>query len=219
MDKQEAIAAVKACMAADDENQCTGCPGDEGLVCKYIDYSDPKVYIPYKLIQGILDILENDDGGYKSGVNDVWDAMRKISLNFDGAPSVDDLRGLFGTAVAVNIIRDFEPQTVIERIKNFSLNKLKDVSIGDEVERVDDGQKFVVVRWSSDGSVYLIDHDGVVQWYLPTGFKKTGRHYGSLPRMLKMIGGGNDDASELHDIIQKAVDKGYGGATVKEEKL
>lgn len=192
MDKQEVIMALKAC-AKDDDN-CGGCPGEEGLFCKYMNSGDPEVYIPYGLIQGILDILENDDGGYKSGVNDAWDAVRKILLVFDGALSADDLQGLFGTAVAAKILRDFEPQTVIERIKNFSLNKLKDVSVGDEVERVNDGQKFVVVQMAFDGSVYLMDGDGFVALYLPTGFKKTGIHYGSLLHMLKMIGGGTDDA-------------------------
>ena len=104
MDKQEAITALKACMSEDDVNQCTGCPGDDGLLCKYISYSDPKVYIPYKLLHGILDILENDDGGYKSGVNDAWDAVRKILLVFDGALSAEDLQGLFGTAVAAKLL-------------------------------------------------------------------------------------------------------------------
>ena len=186
--------ALKACMDEENEDQCTGCPGDDGLLCKYIKRDAPRVDIPYMLLQGILDILENDDGEYKSGMNDAWEAVRKICLDFDGAPSANDLKGLFGTTMVAKIIRDFEPQTVIERLKNLSLNELKDVFIGDEVERVDDGQKFVVVRVSSEGSVYLMDRDGFVLWYPPKGFKKTGMHYGSLSRMLKMIGGVTDDA-------------------------
>lgn len=194
MDRQKAITALKACMAEDDENQCTGCPGDDGLFCKYMNSGDSEVHIPYGLIQGILDILENDDGGYKSGVNDVWDAVRKIFLDFDGAPSVDDLKALFGTSIGTKIIRDFEPQKVIELFKNFSLNTLKDVSVGDEVERVNDGQKFVVTRVSSNGGVYMMDRDGFVGRYPQAGFKKTGMHYGSLLLMLKMIGCRTDDA-------------------------
>lgn len=187
MDKQETITALKACAKAGDN--CSGCPGDEGAVCKYMNSGGYIVHIPYRLIQGILDILENNDGGYESGVNDAWDAMKKICLNDDGAPSADDLRELFGTTMGTKIIRDFEPQTVIKLIKNFSLNALKDVSVGDEVERVDDGQKFVVTRVSSDGGVYLMDRVGVVGRYPLTGFKKTGVHYGGLLRMLTMIGG------------------------------
>lgn len=186
---------MEHCLVDGEEECCHECPSEDGYLCELASGGYENYTLPKGLVKYVIDALKaNSNDDYQRGLNDAWEAARKISLDFDGAPSVDDLKGLFGTAVASNIIRDFDLQTIIERLKNLSLNKLKDVSVGDVVECVDDSKKFVVLRVSSEGSVYLVDRDGFVSWYPPTGFKKTGIHYGSLLHILKMIGGGTDDA-------------------------
>lgn len=188
MDKQEVITALKACMAEDDENQCTGCPGDEGLICRYMKNYE-QIMIPELLLNGAIEILEGNDDEYKRGLDAAWDAIKTLC---DDRLSGDDVKDIFGTPLIPSIVKKFSAEEVIEKLNGL----MRDLSMGDEVERITDRTKFVVIRPSQldKKRVYLMDRDGMVGWYVVSGFKRTGRHFGYLEQILKNLGRESDDA-------------------------
>ena len=124
---------------------------------------------------------ELQDEAYQQGLNDAWEAMKKIALSSeDGALTTHQLKEIFGTYFVSEIIRERTAQEVIDKIKAYEDKRSDRIEVGDEVEW--DGDCFIVTKIfqprnmkeqcdgiDDDGSAY---HDILME-----DLKKTGKHY------------------------------------------
>ena len=199
MDKQELITALKACTAEDDENQCTGCPGNDGLFCRYMNNHE-RIMIPESLLNGAIEILESDDDEYKRGLNDAWDVCRKILLCVDdgGAP-LSDIEKIFGIKESMllplcqKLLKEYTAEEVVGKIKEY----YDGFHVGDEVVLGGSHINGVVTKITPYGAMTLrvLDKNGCVHLVYPASSKckKTGRHLNEVEELLKLIEDGEDE--------------------------
>ncbi|MBO7695479.1 MAG: hypothetical protein J6T10_22870 [Methanobrevibacter sp.] len=128
---------------------------------------------------------------YQRGLNDAWEAARKLRITKENYPDMVELRELFHIAPPkndVDILKDFSASEVISKIKAWEQKKAKqeDFKVGDELVDVDSKEKCVIIGlrqevirivWS-DGSVGLMDKKD---------FRKTGRSFPQIAEVLKQL--------------------------------
>lgn len=118
------------------------------------------------------------DEAYERGLNDAWDAARKINMEaYDGGFSVSDLEKIFAINSNCAIMRTFTAKEAIAKIKAYEAEK-DEIRVGDEVRRISDGMKYVVVDPKNEfGRVCGFSMNGI--WYgeCPNALRKTGRHF------------------------------------------
>lgn len=134
---------------------------------------------------GSLDVKLRVEGAYQRGLDDAWEAARRIVVDTDhGGLALGTLSGIFGTQSYSYIMRENTAQEAIDKIKAYEdEQKKKDrIDVGDEVERYVDGRY--------DGRAMFLAEDSD-QWtclfwtgcgyttlsYPKSQFKRTGRHY------------------------------------------
>ena len=60
------------------------------------------------------------DEAYQAGLNDAWEAARKINIEeADGGLSNDELKTMFGNSSNCKVMRDYTAQEAINRIKAY----------------------------------------------------------------------------------------------------
>ena len=120
---------------------------------------------------------------YQRGLNDAWEAARRIIVDTDhGGLALGTLSGIFGTQSCSYIMRENTAQDAIAKLKAYEGNKDEPIKAGDLVERYIDG------KLDSKG-IYLQEDGGYWRCLFYTGaifmtlaypkgqFKKTGKHY------------------------------------------
>jgi len=135
--------------------------------------------------KGYADKTNNDKVGkelakdiYQRGLNDAWEAARKIVVNTNnGGIASHTLRKIFGTQNFSIIMRANTAQEVIAKLKAYEEQKADDeIKVGDEVEVLNSGSKYLIA-WISGTSLCGFAHDGVTCRLQPSDVRKTGRHF------------------------------------------
>ena len=131
---------------------------------------------------GSLDVKQRVEGAYQRGLEDAWEAARKIIRMPDG-----DILDLFpdcyaSVCTAVQAILKYDTSEAIAKLKAYEENKDEPIKAGDIVERYIDGKldsKGIYLQ--EDGGYWrcLFDTGAVLMTFAyPKGqFKKTGKHY------------------------------------------
>lgn len=147
--------------------------------------------VEYKYIQGRVDGAKKgkEEGyadGYEKGLNDAWDAARKICLDGEsGGASSDELKEIFGyDGYYHDIMQNVSADEAVAKIKDWE-KKANEIHVGDVVEN--DGDLAVVLNIGSEwthvltaGTLYYSVH--------ADDLKKTGRTV-DVAGFLKQIGG------------------------------
>ena len=112
---------------------------------------------------------------YERGLNDAWDAARNIVCS-DGL-TVQEIHNIFNCTVTGNVLRRFSAPEAIAKIKAYEAEK-DEIRVGDEVRRISDGVKYVVVEPKNEfDRACGFSMNGI--WYgeRPDAIRKTGRRF------------------------------------------
>jgi hypothetical protein len=122
---------------------------------------------------------ELQDEAYQRGLEDAWEAARKIILNCeDGGVSGVVLREVFDTRNTYKVINDNTASEAIAKLKAYEDKQKDRVEVGDEV-RTRDGapsHTFLVTK-VTDSHVCGISNDGSWNYWTKDEVTKTGKHY------------------------------------------
>lgn len=109
---------------------------------------------------------------YERGLNDAWDAAKKLAM-MDTETS-EDVTGYFGL---FRIMENLTPGEAISKLRAYEEEKNK-IHVGDEVRRISDGVKYVVVEPKNEfDRACGFSMNGI--WYgeRPDAIRKTGRRF------------------------------------------
>lgn len=131
--------------------------------------------------------------GYQNGLNDAWEAARKIGSN--SRCGLEKMGFKFEPqAVAYYpswyVVQTHSASECIEKILQYEQEKEEQIQVGDEVKSIERGWTAVVVRISNDDSLILMDSNGAIaDAYNKTMFVKTGRHFSEIAEVLTKMRG------------------------------
>lgn len=148
---------------------------------------------------------ERRDESYWNGVQDLYEAVKAVvaAIEDDGMTSHDVLK-YFGTSHALNALSKTDPRTIMERINEWKddkerapkeekkFNIWEEFQVGDEVELesgcVGEPRKGIItgiIDANLLNLVYRLSDDGELYSCRVVGkrYKKTGRHFDSIPFM------------------------------------
>lgn len=123
---------------------------------------------------------------YEQGLNDAWEAARKISLSNDF--DFNTLNKIFSTGSLDYIFNKFSPKTVIEKIKNFE----DPLRVGDVVKMKETDTLLLVTHVYENGQFdaikYKDNYDESIFKFYPRRnyfngsineciYEKTGKHF------------------------------------------
>lgn len=126
-------------------------------------------------------------GSYQQGLNDAWEAAKKI-WDID----MGSLSQLFGKPMRMDIYVSFTAAEVIEKLKAYEQEK--EFKAGDEFEN-ESGKKFVVLKMNEKEIDRYMDDDGNT-YHMNVKYKvmrKTGRHFPEIDAVLEKMRGENND--------------------------
>jgi len=119
---------------------------------------------------------ELQDEAYQAGLNDAWEAMKKIALGSeDGALTTHQLKEIFGTYFVSEIIRERTAQEAIDKIKTYEDKRSDRIEVGDIVD-VYGNLGVVTYMYELKACVMMIEDGSSGNWNLGE-CKKTGKHY------------------------------------------
>lgn len=118
---------------------------------------------------------------YQRGLDDAWDAARKIALaESDGGMSTDAFGKVFGFFAASNILKNNTATEAIEKIREYEKQKRQEtkIHIGDEVFFTMFGRKIkgIAVDREVDGAWNVVGEKGALMKIGTADLTKTGRH-------------------------------------------
>lgn len=131
------------------------------------------------------------DEAYQRGMEDAWDAARKILFNpDDGGMSAVDVNEVFGEN-SWTVMKDFSASEVVAKIKEYEDSKHK-IKVGDEVKSGD--EKYIVLQKYLNNidepmAVLFNRRDEEISYFhLYNGngaiFEKTGKHFPEIVEVL-----------------------------------
>ena len=118
------------------------------------------------------DIERVAHGNYQKGLDDAWDAAKKLAM-MDTETS-EEATGYFGL---FRILENLTPGEAISKLSAYEEEKNK-IHVGDEVRRISDGVKYVVVDPKNEfGRACGFSMNGI--WYGEhhDALRKTGRRF------------------------------------------
>ena len=112
------------------------------------------------------------DEAYQRGLNDAWEAARKIAL-MDTETS-ENVTGYFGL---FRIMENLTPMQAIEKLKAYEEKKADELKAGDIVDW--SGDKYIVSYINNDGRADLIhiEYGSTCESVSPDCFTRTGKYY------------------------------------------
>ena len=138
----------------------------------------------YGTDEGVELKAEDEMKTYEDGLNEAWEAARKIACN-DGY-TWTELENIFNSRSMNSIISFFTASEVIEKINHYEETKVE-IKVGDEVTD-NDGWNGVVTCISPDGEYLVVTlQDGSALRWEKEHFKKTGRHFPQIAEVLKQM--------------------------------
>lgn len=140
-----------------------------------------------------------NNGKYEKGINDAWEAARKIIR----MPEVD-LLNLFtecysAVCTSLQVFLKYDASECIEKIRQYEQNQEKELGIqgyfknGEEVIGAD-GTKAVILRVSEDNYCQVYTEKGCIEnWHIHTyKFHKTGRHFPEIAAVFEKMREGQE---------------------------
>jgi hypothetical protein len=116
------------------------------------------------------DVQKKVDEAYQRGLEDAWEAVRKIAL-MDTETS-ENVTGYFGL---FRIMENLTPMQAIEKLKAYEDKHYDRIEVGDEV--IAPCGKAVVTLIETDDLVHYLYSGGDYGCIEPQKLKKTGKHY------------------------------------------
>ena len=146
---------------------------------------------------GSIDVKERVDCAYQRGLDDAWEAAKKIAL-MDTETS-ENVTGYFGL---FRIMENLTPMQAIEKLKAYEEQKADDeIKVGDEVislkangEVIEDMSP-LIVTYETKYSYQGFDAGGIFHNNPKERVRKTGRHF-DIEAILKEMA--NEDNRGLH---------------------
>lgn len=162
---------------------------ESGLVKKaYKDgYEKAKSELEKKVIALIG---EESDRTYQQGLEDAWEAAKKITLdkNDDVGLSLSEMAQIFHTASYDKILKENTASEAIAKIKEYEEQQKQDtIQVGDEVQSCD--IRYIVVRIRDNGTFEAIGACGTDEGLDLSKFHKTGRHFDAIAKVLAEMRG------------------------------
>jgi transcription antitermination factor NusG len=113
---------------------------------------------------------------YQRGLDDAWEAAKKILQMYDFTVFGLEHDGVFESPL--NEGQQMTPQEAIEKLKAYEEKQKADdeIKVGDEVEVLNSGSKYLIA-WILGTSICGFAHDGVTCRLQPSDVRKTGRHF------------------------------------------
>ena len=134
---------------------------------------------------------------YQRGLNDAWEAARKIGGIGESAIPCEDLRRLFGVDAPCYIFRDTSSYDAVQIILEYEAQKKaeEEIKVGDEIEYEYFGvtKGVVISKYEEENRVgyKVLCANGCGQLiYANTAMpRKTGRHFPQIAEVLKQMQG------------------------------
>jgi len=140
------------------------------------------------------EVAENK--AYNRGLNDAWDAARKIAQTYAHFTCYD-LNKIFGDRDSVGrkmIFEEYTPQDAIRKIKEYEDKQKQspEIKVGDEVKTISDVRGVVITnKPDAKGDIsVLFKTSSHVQLYPKDKLTRTGRTFPQIAEVLKEMRGG-----------------------------
>lgn len=129
--------------------------------------------------------------GYNAGMNDAWEAARKIICNeIDGGLSTREMIKIFGSVSASAALKNNTVSEAIAKIREFDEEKAENakIKVGDVVvERLKNAEITFVVCLVSFERIYGITGDGKWNVCQKGEARKTGKHFPEIVKVLEAM--------------------------------
>ena len=129
--------------------------------------------------------------GYAKAMEDIQEVVRMLL-----AMDYND-RDLYfcGSHITAEIFSEFDVREIVERLEVYKKEQSK-IRVGDEVEINDSN---VIVTYVRGSKMYVLYGDGSTEEVTVnhTEIRKTGRHFGEIESLLKILKGGEDSEQIL----------------------
>jgi len=143
---------------------------------------------------GTAGVPKNKNEAYQHGLDDAWDAARKVILGeYDGGIPHDEIYRMFGVHDCHRVLIDHTASEVVSRLKEYKQRQANKIEVGDEV------------AWDDKEKGIVIGFDGYDIYYIYASMKihecgrddmlhihKTGRHFPEIAEVLKKMQKGQD---------------------------
>lgn len=128
---------------------------------------------------------------YQQGLNDAWETITKIAKMPDGEKGK-----VFGETWISNILNGNSLAEITEKLKVHEQQKVDaEINVGDEVRSEVTGSIGTVMKPSVCGDpdyIYLLYEDGSMGKYRKSEYRKTGRHFHYVEKLLNEMRGDED---------------------------
>lgn len=125
--------------------------------------------------------------GYSKGLNDAWEAARKITLpSRDGGISWLILKNIFpDVRIGSDIIQNYSVESAIKRLDEYE--KIHSFKVGDEAKSDTGNLTMIITYIDSEGYLYGLDKSCgcTVSCKDPNYYVKTGRRYEELDKLME----------------------------------
>lgn len=135
---------------------------------------------------------------YQRGLNDAWDAARKIPLNVnEGGLSANALTMMFGNKSIIQIFKELSASEVIEKIRQYEQEQEDaEFHVGDEFVTKNNkdfgvivaaNAKRVLVLWKDDADIVDENNREFTTKWAKQRFSKTGRNFPEIAEVFKKM--------------------------------
>ena len=125
------------------------------------------------------------DASYQEGLNDAWEAARKICLNdSDGGLTVTEIANIFDVSYYRDAMKKYSAHEAIEKIRQYEQRQEEQIQVGDEVII---RYKKAVVTEITDRFVHIMYSDGSGYALFSENMTKTGRNFPEIAEVLEKM--------------------------------
>ena len=130
--------------------------------------------------------------GYENGLNDAWDAARKIVLSREdgGLFEYEARKSVFGCGNYM-ALKNYSASEAVKKIRQYGQEQEEQIQVGDEVVFYN-GEKCVVTVVGDGQAAEVMDKGGFSMRMddgLRNSMKKTGRHFPEIVEVFKKMNG------------------------------
>ena len=122
-------------------------------------------------------------GKYEKGLNDAWEAARKIA-KLDAV----EQKKLFGCLGIYYVAQEFSAQEAIKKIRQYEQEEEEQIQVGDEVIATSGKAVIVSINDDKDKARYIY-HDSTLGFDKVCNLSKTGRHFPEIATVLEKMRG------------------------------
>lgn len=163
----------------------------------YCLWAENSLVLPEKQLEKLAKVSDLKDEvkeaykkGYAKAMEDIQEAVRMLlAMDYNDR----DLH-FGGSHITAEILREFDVREIVERLEAYKKEQ-PEIRVGDEVE-INDSE--VIVTYVRGSKMYVLYGDGSTEEITVnrTEIRKTGRHFGEIESLLKILKGG-DDSDEI----------------------